>query len=155
MNKVKTWYRYIALPQRMILQIYYKVLCPHSFSCYCRLARHELIMMTLSTFAKCNVYRYLKNFNIRWYLWMIQHEINLYRWGPIYPVKLFKMTFFSFSYIAWFYFDKGYKPILKPHTLTRMNKFYEFLIICNAFILLNMHEMELMQLKMVYSFIIQ
>ena len=65
------------------------------------------------------------------------------------------MTFFLFHILLGFYFDKGYKPILKPHTLTRMNKFYEFLIICNAFILLSMHEMELMQLKMVYSFIIQ
>ena len=69
--------------------------------------------------------------------------------------KAIQDDLFSFSYFAWFLFDKGYKPILKPHTLTRMNKFYEFLMICNAFILLSMHEMELMQLKMVYSFIIQ
>ena len=60
------------------------------------------------------------------------------------------MTFFLFSYFAWFYFEKGYKPIPKPHTLTRMNEFYEFLIICNGFILQTMHKMELMQLKMVF-----
>ena len=129
--------------------MYYEVLCPHSFSCYCRLARHELIMMTLSTFAKCNVYRYLK-FKFRWYIGMIQHEMNLYLWYPIYSVKLFKMTFFLFSYFAWFYLEKGYKPIPKPHTLTRMNEFYEFLIICNGFILQTMHKMELMQLKMFF-----
>ena len=60
------------------------------------------------------------------------------------------MTFFLFSYFAWFYLEKGYKPIPKPHTLTRMNEFNEFLIISNGFILQTMHKMELMQLKMVF-----